>query len=161
MLRTSLYVQCYFNKTQKSQNKQTREKGKRKKKYTNRKKTRSINILTDDISDENSQNLFQPKWDAIGGCTSDNHKQNSRFFNFFNSEQETHIFFLSCYILVDVMKSNNYCWLVKLTVKRDTLLKKWSDLCCVLPWVVCLAFSLSNHLITLHYLMTHKTLKRG
>ena len=163
MLRTSLYVQCYFNKTQKSQNKQTREKGKRKKKYTNRKKTRSINILTDDmtISDENSQNLFQPKWDAIGGCTSDNHKQNSRFFNFFNSEQETHIFFLSFYILVDVMKSNNYCWLVKLTVKRDTLLKKWSDLCCVLPWVVCLAFSLSNHLITLHYLMTHKTLKRG
>ena len=168
MLHTSLYVQCYFNKTQKSQYKQTREKGKRKKKYTNRKKTRlsktrSINILTYDmtISDENSENLFQPKWDAIDERTSDNHKQDSRFFNFFNSEQETHIFFLSCYILVDIMKSNNYCWLVKLTVKRGTLLKKWSDLCCVLPWVVCLAFSLSNHLITLHYLMTHKTLKRG
>ena len=31
MLHTSLHVQCYFNKTQKSQNKQTREKGKRKK----------------------------------------------------------------------------------------------------------------------------------
>ena len=100
MLHTSLCVQCYFNKTQKSQNKQTREKGKRKKKYTNRKKTRpsktrSINILTDDmtISDENSENLFQPKWDAIDGRTSDNHEQDSRFFNFFDSEQETHIFF--------------------------------------------------------------------
>ena len=71
------------------------------------------------------------------------------------------VFSLSCYILVDVMKSNNYCWLVKLTVKRDTLLKKWSDLCCVLLWVARLAFSLSNHLITLYYLMIHKTLKRS
>ena len=45
------------------------------------------------ISDENSQNLFQPKWDAINGRTLDNQEQDSRFFNFFNSEQETHIFF--------------------------------------------------------------------
>ena len=115
MLHTSLYVQRRFSYPKKSKQTNERER-KTKKKYTNRKKTRpsktrSINILTDDmtISDENSENLFQPKWDAIDGRTSDNHKQDSRFFNFFDSEQEIHIFFLSCYILVDVMKSNNYC----------------------------------------------------
>ena len=105
MLHTSLYVQCYFNKTQKSQNKQTREKGKRKKKYTNRKKTRlsktrSINILTYDmtISDENSENLFQPKWDALDGRTSDNHKQDSRFFIFsIQNKKLTFFFYLAIY----------------------------------------------------------------
>ena len=57
-----------------------------------------------------SKILFQPKWDAIGGRTWDNHKQIQDSFNFFESEQETHSFIsLSCCLFVDIMKSNTYC----------------------------------------------------
>ena len=109
MLYTLLYVQCYLNKTPQKLKKHTREEKKDHKKTQTEKKNRlsktwSISILTYDmiISDENSENLFQPKWDAIDGRTSDNHKQNSRFFNFFDSEQETHIlfFYLAIYLLM-------------------------------------------------------------
>ena len=94
-----------------------REKKKTIKKDTNRKKTRpsktwSISILTYDttISDENSQNVVSTSIGRDRRAHVGQPRTRSKIpLSFSIQNKKLTVFSLSCYILVDVMKGNNYC----------------------------------------------------